>query len=55
MAEIRANAVSVDKLFRARCHLDDCLWTGSEHVTFQDANAERQAHLTQHRLAAEEE
>lgn len=43
---IRANAVQVDKLFRARCHL--CDWIGNEHETFQDANSERHDHLNEH-------
>ena len=51
MTEIRASAVSVARLFRARCQLPDCGWAGAEHATYQDANAERQAHLTWHRLA----
>jgi len=55
VAEIRANAVSVDKVFRARCHLPGCGWAGAEHATYQDANAERQGHLTWHRLAAAQE
>jgi hypothetical protein len=55
MTEIRANAVSVEKIFRARCHVLGCGWTGGEHATYQDANTERLAHLTSHRLCTEEE
>ena len=50
MSEIRGNAVSVGKLFRARCHLAGCGWTGTQQATYQDANTERQDHLTWHRL-----
>ncbi len=28
-------------------------WTGGEHATFQDANAERLAHLNRHILASQ--
>ena len=55
MTEIRANAVRVDNLFRARCQLPGCGWTGGEHGAYQDANAEREGHLNWHRLGAEEE
>ncbi len=51
---IRGKDVTVDKLFRARCHLPGCGWMGAEHATFADANAERQAHITGHRLAMED-
>jgi hypothetical protein len=54
VTEIRANSVQVDKLFRARCHLHPCGWMGAEHQTFAGANAERQAHITHHRLAADD-
>ena len=49
---VRGRDVQVDKLFRARCHRPGCGWAGGEHAAFQDANAERQAHLNQHILAS---
>jgi hypothetical protein len=49
---VRGRDVQVDKLFRARCHRPGCGWTGTEHAAFQDADAERQAHLNQHILAS---
>ncbi len=51
MTAVSAKSVSVEKLFRARCHLPGCGWTGGEHATYQDANTDRQAHLNQHILA----
>jgi len=51
---VRARDVQVDKLFRARCRRDGCGWTGGEHATYQDANAERETHLKQHTLAGED-
>jgi hypothetical protein len=49
MAEAaRARDVQVDKLFRARCRRPGCGRAGGEHATYQDANAERQAHLNTH-------
>jgi hypothetical protein len=51
---VRARDVQVDKLFRARCRRDGCGWTGGEHATYQEANAEREAHLKQHTLAVED-
>ena len=53
MTAISAKSVSVDKLFRARCHVPGCGWTGCEHATYQDANTERLAHLNQHILAGD--
>ncbi len=49
---VRARDVQVDKLYRARCHRPGCGWTGGEHATFQDANADRLAHLNRHTLAS---
>ncbi len=48
---VRAKDVAVVKLFRASCLRDGCGWRGADHGTYQDANAERQAHLNQHILA----
>jgi hypothetical protein len=47
---VRARDVQIDKLFRARCHRPGCGWTGAEHATYADANAERQGHLRRHSL-----
>lgn len=52
MTEICANAVSVGKLFRARCRLPGCGWKGTGQPSCQDPNAEREAHLAWHRLSA---
>ena len=52
MAEIRAKDVTVEKLFRACCHIDGCTWLGASYFTFACASAERLAHITRHRLAA---
>ena len=52
MIGIRANAVSVDKLFRARCRLQGCTWKGTEQPTYQAANAAREGHLAWHRSGA---
>ncbi len=51
--QVRAKDVQVRKLFRAECSRPGCGWTGGEHATFQDANAERLAHLNRHILASE--
>jgi hypothetical protein len=51
---VRARDVQVDKLFRARCRRDGCGWTGGEHAAYQEANAEREAHLKQHTLVGED-
>jgi hypothetical protein len=49
----RAKDVSVEKIFRARCHLSGCeAWRGDEYPDFQGANADRQAHLTWHVLGS---
>ncbi len=49
MAEpVRARDAVVDKLFRARCCRPGCGWTGGEHATYADANAERLGHLKTH-------
>jgi hypothetical protein len=47
--DVRANAVEVLKLFNARCRLDGCGWHGTLQPTYADANAERLAHLDEHR------
>ena len=47
---IRANAVEVDKLFRAHCKLPGCGWTGQLRPSYREANDEREGHLYQHRL-----
>lgn len=52
MTAVRAKSVSVEKLFRARCHVPGCGWAGAEHATYQDANDERLAHLNWHSLGA---
>ena len=49
---IRANSVEVAKIFQARCRVEGCGWTGELRGTYQDANAERQAHLQEHRDGA---
>ena len=51
---VRGRDVQIDKLYRARCHRPGCGWTGAEHAAYQDASAERQAHLSQHLLAAQD-
>ena len=48
---VRAKDVAVVKLFRARRARDGCGWRGADHATYQDANAERLAHLNRHILA----
>lgn len=35
-------------------HRPGCGWTGREHAAYQAANAERQDHLNQHILAAQD-
>jgi len=53
LAPPRAKDVSVEKIFRARCHLPGCeAWRGGEYPDFQGANADRQAHLTWHVLGS---
>jgi len=53
LAPPRAKDASVEKIFRARCHLPGCeAWRGDEHADFQGANADRQAHLTWHALGS---
>ena len=47
---VRANAVEVDKLFRAHCKLPGCGWTGQLRPSYREANDEREGHLYQHRL-----
>ena len=54
MTEVHAKDVTVDKLYRARCHLHPCGWMGTERGTFAAANAEREAHITIHRLALDD-
>lgn len=49
---VRGKDVTVDKLFRARCHR--CPWTGQERRVFADASADRQVHLDVHRGIEEE-
>jgi hypothetical protein len=49
---VRGRDVQIDKLYRARCHRAGCGWTGADHATYQDASAERHAHLNQHIAAA---
>jgi hypothetical protein len=51
---IRGNAVSVDKVYRPRCHLLGCAWMGDGHQAYADANAEREEHLREHREAEAE-
>jgi hypothetical protein len=48
---VRGKDVTVGKLFRARCHRPGCCWAGGDHLSYQDANTERLAHLNQHILA----
>ena len=45
-----ARTVVVDTIRRARCTF--CEWRGGEHEDYARANAERQAHLTWHRLGS---
>lgn len=49
---VRANAVEVARVFQARCRLDGCDWAGKPAGAYQEANAERQAHLEEHRRQA---
>jgi hypothetical protein len=49
LAPVRAKDVTVDHLYRARCHRPGCTWAGREYPTYQDANGERLAHLAWHR------
>lgn len=46
---IRANAVTVAKIFQARCRIDGCDWTGQLHAVYQEASTDRQDHLDWHR------
>ncbi len=46
---IPAKAVTVDKLFRAHCHLVGCTWQGTAWPAFDYASRERQGHLDWHR------
>jgi hypothetical protein len=48
-AGIRANSVEVAKIFQARCRVEGCGWAGKLPGSYQDANADRQAHLDEHR------
>lgn len=43
-----ARTVVVDTIRRARCTF--CQWTGADQENYARANAEREAHLTWHRL-----
>lgn len=50
MAVLPAKTVTVEKVFRARCHLAGCPEErGPERVTFAEASADRQVHLDTHR------
>lgn len=52
MPEISAKWVVVVRgLLRAECLIPGCGWTGEPHGTYQEANAEREAHLQEHRDA----
>lgn len=52
MAEVRANAVEVAKIFQARCKVPGCDWAGELLGSYQEANHDRQAHLEEHRAVA---
>ena len=49
---IRANSVEIVKEFRPYCRIDGCTWVGFPCLTYQEANAERQRHLAEHRERA---
>ena len=49
MPDIRANAVEVAKIYQARCKIPGCGWSGELLGDYQAANADRQAHLQEHR------
>lgn len=50
MPEISAKWVVVVKgLQRAECLIPGCNWAGEVYGTYQEANAERVAHLEEHR------
>lgn len=47
---LRANDVEVETFRRARCRRPGCGWKGGEHKLYPEANAERQEHMTWHRM-----
>jgi hypothetical protein len=51
---LRANDVQVDTICRARCRIPGCGWKGPDRDTYNEANDDRQAHLTWHREAKAE-
>jgi len=50
VGEVRAKDVTVEKVFRARCHLPGCGWTGPDRAAFAEAGDDRSGHLTWHRM-----
>lgn len=53
MAEVRAKDVQIYKIWQARCQITGCDWVSELYGEYQLANADRIAHLEEHRAAAE--
>ena len=51
MEPIRANSVSVARIYQARCHVPGCHFAGELLGDYQAANYDRQHHLEEHRQA----